>query len=494
MPRIRQQNVLAAQWTPNGGSLGAADLTAPDNQVFGLNVFSPAVQRQRLPKDVFRKLQQTLARGEILDTSLADAVAQAMKDWALERGATHYTHWFQPLTGSTAEKHDSFYAPTGEGTALAEFSGKELIQGEPDASSFPTGGIRATFEARGYTAWDPTSPAFILENPNGALLCIPTAFASWTGEALDHKIPLLRSMDALSKSAIHALRLFGDDTAARVFTTVGPEQEYFLIDEQYYFERPDLITTGRTLFGAKPPKGHELDDHYFGSIPERILACMLETERELGKLGVPVKTRHNEVAPNQYEIAPVFENSNVGSDHQQLTMQVMQNVARRYGLVCLLHEKPFAGVNGSGKHNNWSMGTDTGKNLLEPGDTPHDNLRVPVLLRRRDPGGQQAPGPAARVDRLTGPGSPARRQRGAAGDHLDLPRRRAREGVRGDRARRGRRVDAGIVPRPRHAGAAAAADARRRPQPHQPVRVHRQQVRVPRARLEHVAVASRTRC
>jgi glutamine synthetase len=375
MPRIRQQNVLAAQWTPNGGALGAPDLTIADNQVFGANVFSPAIQRQRLPKDVFRRLQQTLARGEALDTSLADAVALAMKEWALERGATHYTHWFQPLTGSTAEKHDSFYAPTGEGTALAEFSGKELIQGEPDASSFPTGGIRATFEARGYTAWDPTSPAFILENPNGALLCIPTAFASWTGEALDHKIPLLRSMDALSKSAIRALRLFGDAGAQRVFTTVGPEQEYFLIDEQYFFERPDLITTGRTLFGTKPPKGHELDDHYFGSIPERILACMLETERELAKLGVPVKTRHNEVAPNQYEIAPVFENSNVGSDHQQLTMQLMQNIARRYRLACLLHEKPFAGVNGSGKHNNWSMGTDTGENLLEPGETPHENLQ-----------------------------------------------------------------------------------------------------------------------
>jgi glutamine synthetase len=373
--RIRQQNVLAAQWAPNGGALGALDLTAPDNQIFGSNVFSPAAQRQRLPRDVFRRLQQTLASGEALDTSLADAVALAMKEWALEKGATHYAHWFQPLTGSTAEKHDSFYAPTGEGTALAEFSGKELIQGEPDASSFPTGGIRATFEARGYTAWDPTSPAFILENPNGALLCIPTAFASWTGEALDHKIPLLRSMDALSKSAVRALRLFDDRASQRVFTTIGPEQEYFLIDEQYYFERPDLYTTGRTLFGAKPPKGHELDDHYFGSIPERILACMLETERELAKLGIPVKTRHNEVAPNQYEIAPVFENSNVGADHQQLTMQVMQNVARRYGLVCLLHEKPFAGVNGSGKHNNWSMGTDTGHNLLDPGDTPHENLQ-----------------------------------------------------------------------------------------------------------------------
>ena len=293
----------------------------------------------------------------------------------MEKGATHFTHWFQPLTGSTAEKHDSFYGPTGDGAAIAEFSGKELIQGEPDASSFPTGGIRATFEARGYTAWDPTSPAFILENPNGALLCIPTAFASWTGEALDHKIPLLRSMDALSKSAVRALRLLGDDEVVRVFTTVGPEQEYFLIDEQFYFERPDLINTGRTLFGAKPPKGHELDDHYFGSIPERVLACMLETERELAKLGVPIKTRHNEVAPAQYEVAPIFENSNVGSDHQQLTMQIMQNVARRYGLVCLLHEKPFAGVNGSGKHNNWSMGTDTGSNLLEPGATPHENHR-----------------------------------------------------------------------------------------------------------------------
>jgi glutamine synthetase len=375
MPRIRQQNVLAAQWASNGGVLGAPDLTLADNQIFGYNVFTPAVQRQRLPKDVFRRLQQTLASGEPLDTTLADAVALAMKEWALERGATHYTHWFQPLTGSTAEKHDSFYMPTGEGTALAEFSGKELIQGEPDASSFPTGGIRATFEARGYTAWDPSSPAFILENPNGAVLCIPTAFASWTGEALDHKIPLLRSMDALSRSAIRALKLFGDESSHRVFTTVGPEQEYFLIDEQYYFQRPDLITTERTLFGAKPPKGHELDDHYFGSIPERILAYMLDVERELAKLGVPVKTRHNEVAPNQYEIAPVFENSNVGSDHQHLTMQVMQNVARRYRLVCLLHEKPFAGVNGSGKHNNWSMSTDSGQNLLEPGDTPSENLQ-----------------------------------------------------------------------------------------------------------------------
>jgi glutamine synthetase len=372
--RTRTPNVSAAQWSPNGGALGQADLTLPNANIFGENVFSIAVQRQRLPKAVFKQLEATIAKGEPLEPALADAVASAMREWAMERGATHYTHWFQPLTNSTAEKHDSFYGPTGDGNAIAEFSGKELIQGEPDASSFPTGGIRATFEARGYTAWDPSSPAFIMENPNGALLCIPTAFTSWTGEALDNKIPLLRSMDALSKSAIRALGVLGNTTASHVFTTVGPEQEYFLIDEQYYFERPDLVITGRTLYGAKPPKGQELDDHYFGSIPERVLACMLETEQELAKLGVPIKTRHNEVAPAQYEVAPIFENSNVGSDHQQLTMQIMQNVARRYGLVCLLHEKPFAGVNGSGKHNNWSMGTDTGINLLDPGDTPHENL------------------------------------------------------------------------------------------------------------------------
>jgi len=373
MPRTRQPNVQAAQWSPNGSPLGPIDLTAPGAAIFGEDVFGPAAQRAHLPKDVFRQLQRTIERGEQVDPAIANVVAQAMKDWALEKGATHYTHWFQPLTGSTAEKHDSFFGPAGDGTAIAEFSGGELIRGEPDASSFPTGGIRATFEARGYTAWDPTSPAFILRNPNGSVLCIPTAFASWTGEALDHKIPLLRSMDALSRAAVRALRLFDDHETQRVFTTIGPEQEYFLVDEQYYYERPDLITTGRTLFGAKPPKGHELDDHYFGSIPERVLAYMLEVEDELARLGVPIKTRHNEVAPNQYEVAPIFENSNVGSDHQQLCMQVMQSVARRYGLVCLLHEKPFAGVNGSGKHNNWSMATDTGLNLLEPGDSPHDN-------------------------------------------------------------------------------------------------------------------------
>ena len=370
----RSINVTAAQWSADGAELGRIDLTAPGANPFGENVFSPIVLKQRLPKAIHKQLLRTLENGEALDPSLADAVAAAMKDWAMEKGATHYTHWFQPLTGSTAEKHDSFYGPVGDGTAIAEFSGKELIQGEPDASSFPTGGLRATFEARGYTAWDPTSPAFILENPNGSLLCIPTAFASWTGEALDTKIPLLRSMDALSTAAVGALELLGDTETKRVFTTVGPEQEYFLIDEQYYFERPDLINTGRTLFGAKPPKGHELDDHYFGSIPERVLACMMDTELELARLGVPIKTRHNEVAPAQYEVAPIFESSNVGADHQQLTMQVLQNVARRYGFVCLIHEKPFAGVNGSGKHNNWSMSTDGGENLLNPGDTPHDNL------------------------------------------------------------------------------------------------------------------------
>src|SRR4051794_28983121 len=372
--RTRTPNVAAAQWSPNGGALGQADLTQPSANVYGENVFSIAVQRQRLPKGVFKQLEATIAKGEPLEPSLADAVASAMREWAMERGATHYTHWFQPLTGSTAEKHDSFYGPTGDGNAIAEFSGKELIQGEPDASSFPSGGIRSTFEARGYTAWDPSSPAFILENPNGALLCIPTAFTSWSGEALDNKIPLLRSMDALSRSAIRALSLLGETTATHVFTTVGPEQEYFLIDEQYYFERPDLVITGRTLFGAKPPKGQELDDHYFGSIPERVLACMMETENELARLGVPIKTRHNEVAPAQDEVAPIFEKSNVGSDHQQLTTQIMQNAARRDGLVCLLHENPFARITGSGKRNNRTMGTDTGVNLLEPGEAPHENL------------------------------------------------------------------------------------------------------------------------
>jgi len=373
MATTTQRNLQAAQWRSNGHTDGAPG--SPAGLPFGENTFSPAEMRKRLPKNVWRRLESTLDLGEPLDNSSADSVASAMREWALERGATHYTHWFQPLTGSTAEKHDSFYEPVGDGTAITEFSGKELIRGEPDASSFPTGGIRDTFEARGYTAWDPSSPAFLLENPKGAVLCIPTAFVSWTGEALDMKTPLLRSMEALSASAIRLLRLLGDAESERVFTTIGAEQEYFLIDEQFYYARPDLMTCNRTLFGAKPAKGHELDDHYFGSIPPRVLSCMLEVETELAKLGVPIKTRHNEVAPGQYEVAPIFENSNVGVDHQQLTMMMLQQVARRYGLVCLLHEKPFAGVNGSGKHNNWSMGTNAGENLLDPGDSAGKNLK-----------------------------------------------------------------------------------------------------------------------
>jgi len=360
----------------NGSALNFRDL--PTGEVFGANVFGNETMRARLPKSVYKALQQTIKNGAKLDPSVADAVATAMKDWAIEKGATHYAHVFYPLTGLTAEKHDSFLAPSGDGTALAEFSGKELIQGEPDASSFPSGGIRATFEARGYTAWDPTSPAYIMENPNGTTLCIPTAFCSWTGEALDKKTPLLRSMQALNRQAQRVLKLFGHSQPGQVFATAGPEQEYFLIDRNFYFARPDLVATGRTLYGAKPPKGQEFEDHYFGAIPERVLACMLETERELFKLGVPVKTRHNEVAPAQYELAPVYENANVATDHQQMIMQTLQRVALKYGMVCLLHEKPFAGINGSGKHVNWSLGTASA-NLLEPGDNPHDNAQFLVF-------------------------------------------------------------------------------------------------------------------
>ncbi len=377
-PRVRQAAIKAVTSWPNTGR------RAPKNsmsvrQLFGVNVFSDEVMRSRLPENVYKAIRETIKRGVPLDHSVADVVATAMKEWALERGASHYTHWFQPMTGLTAEKHDSFLAPTESGTAIAEFSGKELIRGEPDASSFPSGGIRATFEARGYTAWDPTSPAFILENPNGPTLCIPTAFCSWTGEALDKKTPLLRSMEALSKQAMRILRLFGS-TANRVYTTAGPEQEYFLIDKNFYYNRPDLMNAGRTLFGARPPKGQEMEDHYFGSIPERVLACMLETETELYKLGVPVKTRHNEVSPAQYEIAPIFENANVATDHNMLVMETMKRVGDRYGLQLLLHEKPFAGVNGSGKHLNWSMSDDQGNNLLRPGETPHDNAQFLIFL------------------------------------------------------------------------------------------------------------------
>lgn len=351
----------------------------PTQEVFAQNVFSLGVMKKRLPKGVYKSLVQTIAAGKRLDTSTADVVAAAMKDWAIEKGATHYAHVFFPLTELTAEKHDGFLSSNGDGSAIAEFSGDQLIQGEPDGSSFPTGGIRPTFEARGYTAWDVTSPAYILENPNGTTLCIPTAFVSWTGEALDKKTPVLRSMKALNAQAQRILALFGDDDDSLVIPTAGAEQEYFLIDRHFVLARPDLLTAGRTLFGAKPPKGQEFDDHYFGAIPDRVLACMMETERELYKLGVPVKTRHNEVAPGQYEIAPVYENANVSADHQQLIMITLKRVAEKYGMTCLLHEKPFAGVNGSGKHLNFSFGSATQGNLLDPGDTPHENARFLVF-------------------------------------------------------------------------------------------------------------------
>lgn len=351
----------------------------PAHQLFGSNVFSLSVMAERLPKNIFKSIKKTIENGEKLDATVADVVAAAMRDWAIEKGATHYAHVFYPLTGITAEKHDSFLTPDSQGGAVNEFSGKQLIQGEPDASSFPSGGLRATFEARGYTAWDVTSPAYILENPNGTTLCIPTAFISWTGEALDKKTPVLRSMKVLAEQAKRVLKLFGNDNPGYIYSTAGPEQEYFLIDRHFYFARPDLAICGRSLFGAKPPKGQEFEDQYFGAIPERVLACMLEAEHELFKLGVPVKTRHNEVAPSQYEIAPMYENANVAADHQQLLMTTIKRVAEKYGLACLLHEKPFAGINGSGKHLNWSLGGPGVGNLLEPGETPHDNMQFLVF-------------------------------------------------------------------------------------------------------------------
>ncbi|HEY0455539.1 MAG TPA: glutamine synthetase III, partial [Verrucomicrobiae bacterium] len=347
--------------------------------VYGSAVFNEKVMQARLPKAVFKSLKKTIETGSALDPSTADVVALALKDWALERGATHYSHVFQPLTGITAEKHDSFLEPDGKGGAIAEFTGKQLTQGEPDASSFPSGGIRATFEARGYTAWDVTSPCYLIENCNGVTLCIPTAFVSWTGEVLDVKTPVLRSMKALDEQARRILKLFGHPNIAMVTATAGPEQEYFLIDRNFYLARPDLISAGRTLFGAKPPKGQEFEDQYFGVIPERVMAFMYESEAELYKLGVPVKTRHNEVAPSQYEIAPIYENANIAADHQQQIMSTIKKVARKHGLEALFHEKPFAGVNGSGKHLNWSLGNTTQGNLLEPGHTPHENLQFLVF-------------------------------------------------------------------------------------------------------------------
>lgn len=351
----------------------------PLPELFGANVFGLDQMRSRLSESAYKALRSCMEHGQELDSALADQVANAMKEWATERGATHFTHWFQPMTGSTAEKHDSF-ANIENGELLMEFSGKALIKGEPDASSFPSGGLRATFEARGYTAWDPTSPAFLRETVNGSTLCIPTAFCSWTGEALDEKTPLLRSTEALNREAVRLLRLLGDSKVQFVFPTLGCEQEYFLIDRDLYVLRPDLIATGRTLFGAKPPKGQELEDHYFGSIAPRVLAFMQEVELELWKLGVPVKTRHNEVAPSQYELAPIFERTTIAIDHNMLCMEVLKQVAQRHGFQCLLHEKPYSGINGSGKHNNWSMATDTGENLLEPGKSPSENMRFVVML------------------------------------------------------------------------------------------------------------------
>ena len=362
-------------WSEKRGKEGVA---ANGNGAFGSLVFNDAAQQKRLPKSVYDALRRTIIRGEALDPSVADAVASALKDWAIENGATHYTHWFQPLTGITAEKHDSFLAPVTDGKAVYEFSGKELVRGEPDASSFPSGGMRSTFEARGYTAWDPTSPPWLLKSGNATTLVIPTAFVSWTGEALDKKTPLLRSMEALSKQAVRVLKLFGS-SAERVVTTCGPEQEYFLIDLNFFLSRPDLINAGRTLFGAKPPKGQELEDQYFGAIADRAMDFMSYVETELYKVGVPVKTRHNEVAPSQYEIAPIFENANLATDHQMMTMETMRRSAAKFGLACLLHEKPFAGVNGSGKHLNWSMSDSQGNNLLSPGKDPHANVQFLVF-------------------------------------------------------------------------------------------------------------------
>jgi glutamine synthetase len=349
-------------------------------EIFGSNVFDDSVMKARLPKSVYKDLKKTIENGTELNPAIADVVANEMKEWAIEKGATHFTHWFQPMTGVTAEKHDAFINPTGDGKVLLEFSGKELIKGEPDASSFPSGGLRATFEARGYTAWDCTSPAFIKETPNATILCIPTAFCSYKGEALDKKTPLLRSMQAIDIQAVRVLNALGDTEVTKVDTSVGPEQEYFIVDKETYLQRKDLIYTGRTLFGAMPPKGQELDDHYFGTIKERIAGFMKELNIELWKLGITAKTQHNEVAPAQHELAPIYASNNVATDHNQLIMETMKRVADEQGLVCLLHEKPFAGINGSGKHNNWSIVTNTGKNLLDPGKTPHENEQFLLFL------------------------------------------------------------------------------------------------------------------
>ncbi len=382
MASTRQEAVrkIASEATPAVRTSQTKPQESNLPELFGSLVFNDQVQRQRLSRQVYQALRSTIESGAELDPAIADSVANAMKDWALEHGATHYTHWFQPMTGFTAEKHDSFLMPTPDGRAILEFSGKQLVKGEPDASSFPSGGLRATFEARGYTAWDPTSPAFIRKTPNGSTLTIPTAFCSWTGEALDKKTPLLRSGEAVSKAAVRMLNLIGESRVTRVYPTAGAEQEYFLIDRNFYLLRPDLVSAGRTLFGARPHKGQECEDHYFGNISPRILAFMMDLERELWKLGIPIKTRHNEVAPSQFEFAPVYQSISVACDQNMLLMDVMEEHATRHGLQALLHEKPFAGLNGSGKHLNWSLADNLGNNLLEPGGTPHENLKFILVL------------------------------------------------------------------------------------------------------------------
>src|SRR5216110_3148284 len=462
-------------WGETVGGVGGGLPKATES--FGSLTFNDEAQKARLPKPAYAALRQTIVQGASLDPAVADTIAVALMEWAIEHGATHYTHWFQPLTGITAEKHDSFLQLSNDGKAVAEFSGKELIKGEPDASSFPSGGMRSTLEARGYTAWDPTSSPWLLYSGGAVTLVIPTAFVSWTGETLDKKTPLLRSMEAVSKQAVRVLKLFGS-TAERVVATCGPEQEYFLIDRYFFLSRPDLINAGRTLSGAKPPKGQELEDQYFGSIPERVLACMAECEAELFKLAVPVKTRHNEVAPSQYEIAPIFENSNLATDHQMLTMEILRRTADKYGLACLLHEKPFAGINGSGKHNNWSMTTDTGENLLNPGDTPHDNAQFLVFVAAVI----RAVNKYAEILRLSIASAHNDHRLGTneappaiisifLGDQL----RRLRAAREGD----AQEQQAGRDDGDRRQRAPEAAARGRRPQPHQPVRLHRQQVRVP---------------
>ena len=449
-------------------------------EFFGINVFNKSVMKARLPKPVFKSLIRTIETGSTLDPSIADTVAASMKDWAIEKGATHYAHVFYPLTGFTAEKHDSFLSPDGEGGALAEFAGKALTQGEPDASSFPSGGIRNTFEARGYTAWDVTSPAYILDNPNGTTLCIPTAFVSWTGEALDKKTPLLRSLQALNTHAQRILKLFGHREPATVVSYAGAEQEYFLIDRHFFFSRPDLLATGRTLFGAPPPKGQEFEDHYFGAIPERVLAFMMESERELFKQGIPAKTRHNEVAPGQFEVAPVFEHANLASDHQQMLMVTLKRVAEKYGMACLLHEKPFAGVNGSGKHVNFSIGNATQGNLLDPGDTPHANAQflvfcAAVIRAVHRWGGllRAVVATASNDHRLGANEAPPAIISVFLGEQLaDIFDQVTKGGAKSSKEKETLKVGVDSLP--------TLPEGRRRPQPHQSVRIYGESVRVPR--------------